>query len=393
MEAYESRFAALFGADCEALSFWKGRVALYAILRALGIGAADEVLLPGYTCVVVANAIRQTGATPVYADIAPGTYNLDPASVEARLSPRTRALIVQHTYGVPADLDSLQAIAAQRGVALIEDCAHVLPGARYRSRLLGCFGQAAFFSSQWSKPYTTGLGGIAMTHDRELAARLSSIQAEFTPPARVREIQLRLQYALYRTLFRSRLYWLSQQSLHALSKLRLFVGSSDAAELAGGAPVDGCWTMGGFQRRVGLRQLESLGTRAERRRRLSRYYAERLGLRERQFYGDHNREDLTLLRFPVQVENKIRLLETASRAGIELGSWFETPLHPLAMKDHYLMEYRPGSCPVAEGTASRVVNLPLHERVSRSDASRIIEFMLRADGAVGGRKELYAEVR
>ena len=391
MEPYESRFAALFGADYAAFSFWKGRVALYAILQALGIGKGDEVILPGYTCVVVANSIRYTGATPVYADIAPGTFNLAPASIRARLTSRTRAVIAQHTYGIPADLDSLQAIAADYKLQLIEDCAHVLPGAKYRGELLGTSGKAAFFSSQWSKPYTTGLGGLALTRDRELAARLSTIQAEFARPALLQNIQLQIQYALYQKLFRPKLYWFSQKSLHALSQLGIFVGSSDAKELIGRRPIDSCWTMGSFQQRAGLRHLENLEANSAHRQSLSRYYSERLRRPQRQFYGDHNAETVTLLRFPVTVDKKQLLLEESSRTGIEIGSWFETPLHPLALADHRLMQYQVGSCPVAESTASRVINLPLHDRVSRSDADRIVEFVLNSDSAVGRRKEVYAE--
>ena len=392
-DAYSAGFAALFGNDCQAFPFWKGRVALYAILESLGIGAGDEVILPGYTCVVVANSIRQTGAVPVYADIAPGTYNIDPRSVESRLSERTRAVIAQHTYGIPADLDSLQAIATARGLALIEDCAHVLPGSKFAGRPLGFFGRAAFFSSQWSKPYTTGLGGIALTADRELAARLSSIHAQFSPPAPVRILQLQMQYAAYRALFRSRLYWASRQSLHLLSKVGLFVGSSDTAELIGGTPVDARWRMGNFQQRVGVRRLRNLAGFAAHRRRLTRYYAEGLGIQEGQLYGGQPPDEITLLRFPVQVENKASLLASAASTGIEIGSWFETPLHPLPMEDHPRMQYRPGSCPVAETTARRVINLPLHERVTGSDAARIRRFVSGVDGGAGVRKEAYVELR
>src|SRR6266513_299168 len=107
MQSYDKRFAEIFGPDAYAFSFWKGRAALYAVLQALKLHQSDEVILPGYTCVVVANAIRHAGAKPVYADIAPGRYNMDPTSVKKRLSANTRALVVQHTYGIPADIRPL----------------------------------------------------------------------------------------------------------------------------------------------------------------------------------------------------------------------------------------------------------------------------------------------
>ncbi|MGI0148096.1 MAG: DegT/DnrJ/EryC1/StrS family aminotransferase, partial [Thermoplasmata archaeon] len=142
---YEEAFAGLVATPF-ARTFWKGRVALYAILRTLEIGHEDEVILPAFTCVVVPNAVRFAGATPVYADIVPGGYNLDPAGVERAVTPRTRAIIVQHTFGIPADLDPLLEIARRHGLAVIEDCAHSL-GSEYRERGVGTFGLAAFFSS------------------------------------------------------------------------------------------------------------------------------------------------------------------------------------------------------------------------------------------------------
>jgi perosamine synthetase len=376
MKPYESRFSAIFGTDYRAFSFWKGRVALYAILQSLGVREGDDVILPGYTCVVVANAIRYTGAKPVYADIASRGFNLDPGSVRERITPRTRALIVQHTYGIPADVRSLQTIAQEHRLELIEDCAHVLPGSIYHRQLLGSFGKAAFFSSQWSKPYTTGLGGMVLTRDKELAARLKEIQTTFQKPPLLQYAQLQFQYALYRKFFRPKFYWYSQKSLHALSKLGLFVGSSSSTELTGEKPSDFCWQMGAFQQRVGLVQMDNLEMNLSHRQALSRYYSETLHRHGWRFDDHLNCRETIPLRFPLEVENKPRVLKEASGAGIELGSWFETPLHPLPLADHYLVDYELGSCPVAESTANNVVNLPVHERVSRSDANRIARFVL-----------------
>ena len=141
-------------------TFSKGRVALYALLRAAGIGPGDEVVLPGFTCVVVPAAVGYTGASPVYHDIDSRTFNGDPALAAAAIGPRTRALIVQHTFGLPADLGGLPQLCRERGVVLIEDCAHAI-GATRDQRAVGTLGDAAFCSLQWSKPATIGLGGIA----------------------------------------------------------------------------------------------------------------------------------------------------------------------------------------------------------------------------------------
>ena len=218
MQIYETRFAEQFGADYFACAFWKARVALYAILRSLRIKEGEEIILPGYTCVVVPNAIRFAGGTPVYADINPQTYGLEPARVLEKITPRTRALLVQHTYGLPGNLGILQGIAKKHSLALIEDCAHVLVGSAHGEELLGSFGDAAFFSSQWSKPYTTGLGGMVVTRDAQLAEAILKIQSDFCEPPFTTTLRLRIQYYLFKRIFKPQLYWLSQNCLRALSK-------------------------------------------------------------------------------------------------------------------------------------------------------------------------------
>ena len=376
MRPYEARFAASFGKDYYAFCFWKGRVALYSILRALDLEKSDEVILPAYTCVVVPNAIRYAGAQPIYADIAPGRYNLDPRSVGDRVTSSTRALIIQHTYGIPADLASLKRIAEKYGLCLIEDCAHVLLGSKYQGELLGSFGKASFFSFQWSKPYTTGLGGMVVTRDKELANRLQQIQASFQDPPLRQQFQLRLQYILYRWFFTPKLYWFSQNSLHSMSKLGLFVGSSNSGELQGEEPDDTRWRMSEFQQRVGLAEVEKLSENSSHREFVSRYYADSLRERGWPLKKSFDLAEVSLLRFPLQVRRKADVLKSSRHAHVEIGSWFETPLHPLPLDKHHLINYRLGSCPNAESTAQTVINLPLHNRVTKTEAERIVRFIL-----------------
>ncbi|HPY80345.1 MAG TPA: DegT/DnrJ/EryC1/StrS family aminotransferase, partial [Bacteroidales bacterium] len=123
-----------------AFSFWKARVALYAILKGMGIGDGDEVILPGYTCVMDVNPIKYLGAKPVYVDIEPAMYNINPDLIEAKITGRTRLIIAQHTYGYPCDMDRILAIAARRGLPVIEDCCLSL-GSTYKGKPVGAFGK------------------------------------------------------------------------------------------------------------------------------------------------------------------------------------------------------------------------------------------------------------
>lgn len=371
---YEEMFARTFDVP-HAFAFWKGRVAFYAILQALGLGEGAEVIVPGFTCVVVPNAVRQAGARPVYADIQPETYNLDPASVERLITPRTGALLVQHTFGIPAEMEPLLALAHRYRLALIEDCAHAL-GSTYAGRSVGTFGVAAFYSSQWSKPYTTGLGGMAVTADAALADRLRDVQKSYALPPRLRAGQLRLQYLLYQRLFTPRLYWLAMSVLQRLSRWQLFVGSSGIEELQDPLSADSPWTMSAWQARAGLTQLANIAPRQLHRQRLTHFYD--TYLQERGWPGmlRHAQAEATLLRYPIRVANKWELLRRAEEARIEMGSWFESVLHPVQMSLERF-GYGQGACPRAEQVAQDVVNLPLHARVSLTEAERIAAFLCR----------------
>src|SRR5438128_1727572 len=144
LESFERSFATRVGAK-HVVSFAAGRVGLYGILRSLGIGTGDEVLVPVPTHIVVANAVRYTGARPVYVDCDLSNYNIDLEQAEERVTPRTRALLVQHTFGIPVDMGNARALADRNGLHLIEDCVHAL-GATFHGRQVGTFGRAAFFS-------------------------------------------------------------------------------------------------------------------------------------------------------------------------------------------------------------------------------------------------------
>ncbi|HEY8373638.1 MAG TPA: DegT/DnrJ/EryC1/StrS family aminotransferase [Pseudonocardiaceae bacterium] len=145
-----------------------GTVSLEIALSALGVGHGDEVIVPPYTFLATASAVLNVNALPVFVDIDPDTYCLDPAAVEAAITPRTAAVIVVHLGGHPADLDRLTEICTRHGIPLIEDAAHA-HGARWRDRPVGTFGAYGSWSFQGSKNLTSGEGGALSTNDEALA--------------------------------------------------------------------------------------------------------------------------------------------------------------------------------------------------------------------------------
>ncbi|MGA2888150.1 MAG: DegT/DnrJ/EryC1/StrS family aminotransferase [Terracidiphilus sp.] len=160
-----------------------GTAGLHLALLTLGIGEGDEVILPSFAFVAVANTVLQVRAKPVFAEIDPVTLNLDPAFVERALSPRTRALLVVHTFGVPAEMDALMELARRHNLVLIEDACEAI-GAQFQGRRAGSFGDLAVQGFYPNKQLTTGEGGAVLAHDSGHAARLRSLRNQGRSQAR-----------------------------------------------------------------------------------------------------------------------------------------------------------------------------------------------------------------
>lgn len=169
----ERRFAAYHGA-AHGIALANGTLSLEIALSAAGIKPGDEVIVPPITFVASATAVSRIGAVPVFVDIDPETINLNPKEVADHINDRTRAIVVVHFAGHPADLDRLTELCDQRGLVMIEDCAHA-HGAEWHERRVGSFGSFGSFSFQASKNMTAGEGGILVTNDAELAERARSI--------------------------------------------------------------------------------------------------------------------------------------------------------------------------------------------------------------------------
>ncbi|NLX15214.1 MAG: hypothetical protein GXY44_16420 [Phycisphaerales bacterium] len=357
-----------------AFGFWKGRVALYAILKGMGITENDEVVMPGYTCVMAVNPIIYLGAKPVFVDIEPVTYNIDPNRIEAAITPRTRMIIAQHTYGYPADMNAIMDIAQRHGLPVVEDCCLAL-GSRYNGQLAGTFGIAAYFSSQWNKPYTTGLGGMAVVRDKELAGRIEQIvEYDLIPPGSRETTMLRAQLAVYRSLIYPCTTTLAQNFFRVLTKLGIVVGSSSSEEFGPVMEANFFKGISDLQAKSGLKQLTRLEQNCAHRKRMTILYEQLLAEKKWPLPTIPSQIDPVLVRYPVRVADKVKALQGAARHFVELGSWFECPLHPIETPMH-LYGYYPGMCPQADKASAEVVNLPLHPRTSPSTIRRSVEYI------------------
>ena len=363
--------------------FYRGRVALYALLRALNAKPGDEVILQAFTCMAVPNPIVGLGLHPVYVDIDPRTYNLDPGQLESRVTERAKAIIVQHTFGIPAPMDAIMAVARKHNLVVIEDCCHVL-GSTYRGEGLGCIGDAAFYSYDWGKPIIIGLGGAAVVHSENLLHNMRALYDTFVDPPLKDVLILNLQYLAHAMLRRPTSFWTIRDLYRALSKAGLAIGTFRPEEFSGALNEEYQRRMApSLRTRLAGKLLEAEGGILHRKRVETQYED---GLRQLGIERPESPEGAgtVYLRYPLLVRDKPRTLDEARKWKVELGDWYASPVHPLDDHQWKSMEYEKGCCPIAEGICKRIVTLPLYEAIRRADIDRSLEFLrsIQAQGLI-----------
>ncbi|MEK9145297.1 MAG: DegT/DnrJ/EryC1/StrS family aminotransferase [Elusimicrobiota bacterium] len=349
-EEYERDFASRLGFR-RACAFDGGRAALSACLRALDLKPGDEVIVPGYTCVVVFNAFLFAGVRAVHADIELETFGLDASGLDAKLTPRTRAVLLHHLFGlICRDYEKTLAWARSRGLKVIEDCAHSA-GAEYQGLKAGKRGDLAFFSSERSKVYNTFMGGVAATDDERLARELEAHRdAALLPEAG--ETRRRLHTLLLDFLeLKGGERW--RRDLADLLHGHERAGTITPEELRGLAPPGYGGRMPPPLAAIGLNQLRKMDAyNALRRTNALRW--------DRYCLSNGYRKPLVLpgsipvfLSYPVMVEPQKRADASWASAvlGVEPGTWFTNDFRPSAWRAAQ-------DCPNAVEAHSRCVFFP-----------------------------------
>ncbi len=320
VRTFEEEFASYCEAD-HGVATSNGTTALHAALHALGIGEGDRVVTSPFSFVASANAIRMTGATPVFADIDPETYNLDPGAVAETFEAHdgeVDAILAVHLYGLPADVEPLAEIADEHDADLVEDAAQA-HGATYQGRPVGSLGDAACFSFYPTKNMTTGEGGMITTDRADIAERA----AQFINHGRD--------------------------------------GAYDHAELGHN------FRMTSIAAAIGRAQLEKLPEYVDARRRNARELTDRLGGMSAvapPFDPPHARH--AYHQYTIRSSDRDGLREYLEDSGIDTGVYYPTPIHEQPAYEHV-----DADAPVAEQTADEVLSLPVHPKLSDDDVRTI----------------------
>lgn len=347
---YETEFARWNGSR-NAYSFMGGRVALSACIHALGLQPGDEVILPGYTCVVVPNAFHYAGVKTIYADIELETYGLDADRFAEKITPKTRAVLLHHLYGlVCRDYQRILDIARNRNLKVIEDCAHAT-GAEFKGTKVGNRGDLGFYSSEQSKIWNTIQGGMAVANDDGLAERIKNFQkrAIFPDPDRIDRLLHNVLLNYYQ--FKHPQRWWGGDVAEYLYGVKRQISTTDE-EMAGIKPEQYGQKMPAAIAALGLNQLRKIDRfnrlRVENARRWDRWCDEN-GYRKPLVI---EKSKPVFLRYPVLVEaeKKANPSWAVGSLNITPGVWFLTNIHPAPMPVE--------DCPNANGAVKQCINFP-----------------------------------
>ncbi len=332
VDKFQDSFAQYIGSK-HAAAVCNGTVALHLALEALGVGEGDEVIVPTLTYVASVNAITYTGAKPIFVDSLEDTWQLDPADVEKKITPATKAILCVHLYGHSCDMRSLKKITGKHNLFLIEDCAEAI-GSEYEGKHVGNFGDVATFSFYGNKTITTGEGGMVTTNDRTLHDRIVHLKGQ--------------------GLAKYREYW------------------HDA--------IGYNYRMTNICAAIGLAQLEQIEPVIKKKRQIAEWYRE--GLKDTGFKLHMKAKNMVhsywmcTVIIPIDMDRdalKVYLIEN----GIETRPMFY-PVHTMPI---YSQKYEKHQ--VAENLAIRGMNLPSYPALTKTDVVEIIaslkEFVVKTN--------------
>lgn len=317
---FESSFADYIGAN-HATTVSNGTVAIHLALEALGIGPGDEVIVPTLTYVASVNTIIQAGAIPVFVDSLEQSWQIDPQDVRRKITPRTKAVMAVHLYGLPCDMAALTAICKEHQLMLVEDCAEAF-GTRYEGQHAGTFGDIATFSFFGNKTITTGEGGMVVAKEKAVIEKAFHLKNQ--------------------GVSQSREYWHDTVAYN--------------------------YRMTNICAAIGLAQLEKCDEILEKKRQIAEWYKEGLENLPLQFHEELPKTRHSFWMCSIAVNDaraRQPLRDYLKKADIETRPVF----HPAHTMPHCATGQ---SFPVAESLGARGINLPSYPGLQRGDADRVV---------------------
>lgn len=374
---FERSFARLFEAKY-ALAFPYGRSGLYVLFKALDIEKA-EVIIPAYTCVVVAHATVLSGNLLRFVDISLEDYNMDLDRVEKAINENTKAILATHIFGYPLNTERLKEIVGQRDILIIHDCAHSF-GARFEGKYVCNEGAAAIFGLNISKQISSVFGGMVTTNDEAIYTRLKTYRDEhFTKPSPFKQLRKLAYFLTTYPTFAQTLYGLVSFLEEDTSLLDAFTRyyRDDRIDM----PSDSLEFLGKLEARVGLAQLEKYAEISERRREIAHFYDEHL----RDLAGIELPplvEGATYSHYVPRVKDRVAVMGGMKRYGVQLGQLIEYSIPHMAAYRPYVSDR--DEFQNSYLCSKTTINLPNYPALTQDDLIYIVERLRAVVRDLGG---------
>ncbi len=353
-----------------------GRSALYAILCSFGIRDGDEVIVQAYSCLAVSEVIKWVGGKPIFVDI-DETFNIDVHQLELKITKKTKAIIIQNTFGTPAEIEKILKIARTYKLLVIEDCAHSL-GAEYKMRKIGSFGDAAFFSFGRDKVVSCVFGGVAILANKykntDIEKKFINQWQNSPEPSYFWILQQLFHPIAFSVILPTYEIYVGKILLYLLQKARLLSFPIFTEEKVGMKPSIFPARLPNALALLAIKQLGKIESYNSHRRMLSNYYRAKLSNIQSIQLPIHI-EGAIYLRYTILINNPREIMKAGKKHGILLGNWYHECIDP--ENTSKIAGYTEGSCVTAERIAAMSVNLPTNINTSLEDAKKIVSFLKR----------------
>ncbi len=358
-----------------------GRTAIYLFLKSHDLPEGSEVIVQSFTCVTAVNPVIWAGLKPIYADIDAHTLSAAPDSLQKLVSPRTRVIMLQHTFGVPGALQAFQALAREHNLIILEDCAHAL-GGKTNGQAFGTFGDAAIISFGIEKSLSTKLGGALLINNPNL---VRSVEANYRQLPNLNRWQtfLWLLYPGLRQFLRKLPPYIAKPSQKLFESVGLLKTAVSKAEYTAGRPKAILAALPGVHAKIILDALASLDSNLTHRQQISSLYQEWLGKNVKVQTPTANQP---LIKFPLicqSTEVRDAIATALAEKEVYVTDWYRPPIYPAGV-NYQAIGYNSHDCPEAESIAERILNLPTGQNIDTRHATMVANVVNAATTKLSG---------
>jgi len=347
------------------------RTSLYLALKSLKLKPTDEILCQAFTCVAVPNSIIWAKAKPVFVDIIKNGFNVDINDLAKKITNKSRAVIIQHTFGNPDNISAIKKLCQQHDLVLIEDCAHSL-GAEYNSKKVGTFGDLTVLSFGRDKVISSVFGGALIVNNKKFIKSIKQLTVNLKYPSLFWIFQQLLHPIIFSLIIPIYFSWqinkftLGKFFLFFFQKLNLIsqpVSQSEKNNQMTLLPQKLPNALAG----LAVYQFSKLKNINQARKKIASQYQKDLNL-------PSISQNSIFLRFPLLVNQPEKLIKLAKKQHILLGDWYRPPIAPQGVNLRKI-HYQPDICPNAQAVSQKIINLPTHPKMNFNDIKRITKFI------------------